>query len=266
MKYAGGITSGRTNSAAINASYKIMDPVKVTGYAYLLGSASDTYGLAVTGKVAMGDSAKLNYRVEGALQQKATLKTFPDSAGISKGTGHENSILGKAGYVNLDVGANISGFLVGLNYEVLGGAKAGDDSTTQFQTPLATKHKFNGWADQFLSTPTTGLADLNIRGGYKSAHYGKVIAIYHFFGAAADEDSKGTNGKDGKAMKAGDAYGSEFDIAYSVKIPSVNGLGLLVKGAMYKDSKDTQGIGFKSGADSDKTLAWLQLDYKFATK
>jgi len=264
-KYAGGIGSGRTNSFALNASYKIMDPVKVTGYAYLLGSASDTYGLAVTGKVAMGDIAKLNYRVEGAVQQKATLKTFADGV-VAPGSGHEDSILGKSGYVNLDVGANISGFLVGLNYEVLGGAKAGDNSTTAFQTPLATKHKFNGWADQFLATPGTGLADLNIRGGYKFDKYGKIIAFYHFFGAAADEAAGGGNGKNGDDMKSGDAYGQEFDIAYSIKVPSVNGLGLLVKAAMYKDSDDTKGIGFKTGADSDKTLAWVQLDYKFATK
>ena len=264
-KYTGGIDSGRTNSFALNASYKIVDPAKITGYAYLLGSASDTYGLAVTGKIAMGDSAKLNYRADGAVQQKATLKAYADGQ-IGAGTGHKDSILGKAGYVNLDVGANISGFLVGLNYEVLGGAKAGDNSTTAFQTPLATKHKFNGWADQFLATPTTGLVDLNIRGGYKFDKYGKIIAFYHFFGAAADEVKGNGNGKSGDDMKSGDAYGSEFDIAYSLPIPSVNGLGLLVKAAMYKDSDDTKGIGFKSGADSDKTLAWVQLDYKFATK
>ena len=255
-KYAGSVFSGRTNSALVNASYKVMDPLKITGYAYLLGSASDTYGLAVTGDYAMGKIAKLNYRVEGALQQKATLKTFP-AGKVNKGTPLEDSLLGKAGYVNLDIGANISGFLVGLNYEVLGGADKNDKETTAFQTPLATKHKFNGWADQFLVTPGTGLSDLNVRGGYKFATAGKIIGIYHIFNAAAD----GNGGKkDGSDVKSGDAYGSEFDIAYSVKVPKVKGLGLLVKAAMYMGDDATV------VAANDQTMAWLQLDYKFATK
>ena len=250
-KYAGGVTSGRTNSALVNASYKVMDPVKVTGYAYLLGSASNTFGLAVTGKVAMGDSAKLNYRVEGAMQTKASLKTFGNP--VSANPEHPDSLLGSAGYVNLDVGANISGFLVGLNYEILGGADVNDAKTSQFQTPLATKHKFNGWADEFLSTPGTGLADLNVRGGYKFDTAGKLIAVYHVFGAAAD-------GTTASGISAGDTYGSEFDIAYSVKLPGVTGVKALVKAAMYMDD-DTNGV-----TAGDRTLAWVQLDYKFATK
>ena len=28
-----------------------------------------------------------------------------------------------------------------------------------FQTPLATKHAFQGWADQFLTTPADGIED-----------------------------------------------------------------------------------------------------------
>ncbi|MFT5806450.1 MAG: hypothetical protein ACI9LG_000713 [Moritella dasanensis] len=35
-----------------------------------------------------------------------------------------------------------------------------DSGDYGFATPLATLHKFNGWSDQFLNTPTQGLADL----------------------------------------------------------------------------------------------------------
>ena len=35
------------------------------------------------------------------------------------------------------------------------------------QTPLATLHKFNGWADLFLTTPNTGLQDLYLGAAYK---------------------------------------------------------------------------------------------------
>ncbi len=252
-KYAGGITSGRTNSALVNASYKVMDPLKISAYAYLLGSASDTYGLAATGKIAAGDSMKFNYRAEFAMQQKASLKTF--GSPVSANPEHPDSLLGSAMYFNLDVGANFSGILAGLNYEVLGGADTTDAKTSQFQTPLATKHKFNGWADQFLGTPSTGLQDLNVRAGYKFATAGKIIGFYHMFSAAADSATVSTGG-----VAAGDAYGSEFDIAYSTKLPGVNNVGLLVKAAMYMDDS-TNGV-----TADDVTLAWVQLDYKFSTK
>ena len=99
------------------------------------------------------------------------------------------------------------------------------------------------------------LADLNVRGGYKFQDAGKIIALYHVFGAAAD----GTKGKkDGTDVKAGDAYGSEFDIAYSSKIPGATGLTGLLKGAMYMGDDTTI-----KGA-SDKTMVWAQLDYKFS--
>ncbi len=257
LVYNGKTASGSTTSAAINASYKIMDPIKLTGYAYLLGSVSDTYGLAATGKVKMGDSAKLNYRAEFAMQTKASLEHT--QLGPKSGSDNVNSA-----YVNLDVGANISGFLVGLNYEVLG-ANADLDKTSgkskatgygSFQTPLATKHKFNGWADQFLATPETGLVDMNIRGGYQFETAGKIIGIYHLFGAAADNKALVA----ANDIKAGDAYGSEFDIAYSVKLPNVNNVGLLVKGAMYMDDSSN------AVTPDDTTLAWVQLDYKFSSK
>jgi hypothetical protein len=244
MVYTGGTASGSTNSVAINASYKIADPIKVTGYAYLLASFSDTYGIAATGDIAIGDSAKLDYRAEVAMQTDATLEEVDGVSG-------DTSLRTDAMYYNLDVGANISGFLVGANYEVLGG----DDDLTdgrvgKFDTPLATKHKFNGWADQVLATPGTGLADLNVRGGYQFATAGKIIGVYHMFNAV----------EDGAGVSAGDAYGTEFDIAYSTKVPGVNNLGLLVKAAMYMD--DTA----NAVTADDTTLAWLQLDYKFTTK
>ena len=34
-----------------------------------------------------------------------------------------------------------------------------NDKETSFATPLATLHKFNGFADQFLATPSQGLED-----------------------------------------------------------------------------------------------------------
>ena len=36
------------------------------------------------------------------------------------------------------------------------------------QTPLATLHAFNGWADKFLTTPPRGLRDLYIDASWKA--------------------------------------------------------------------------------------------------
>lgn len=226
-------TTVETNSALFNASYKVMDELKVTGYGYLLSSTSDTYGLSLTGKVGLGEGMKLAYRAEYAMQTEASLET--------RGTTNATSGVSSS-YLNFDLGGNFSGILAGVNYEVLGGKDGAD--TSAFQTPLATKHKFNGWADVFLSTPTDGLTDINARLGYKAKGIGKFLAVYHMF--------SGNTG-------AAEHYGDELDLLYANKVPGVNGLSGLVKYAMYMDNADTAGTG------KDVTKAWLGLDYKFKT-
>ena len=51
----------------------------------------------------------------------------------------------------------------GLWKAYIGQERLGGNETSAFQTPLATLHKFNGWADQFLRTPPQGLADTYLR-------------------------------------------------------------------------------------------------------
>ena len=147
-----------SDSVLLNGNYKIADWLKITAYDYMLSLeksqfAADTYGLALTGDVPAG-IAKINYRAEYALQGDSTFKTT--TTNVKK----ENS----ASYYNLDALANISGVLVGAGYEVLSGAETNAkgaiiDGKTAFSTPLATLHKFNGWADKFLATPIGGLCD-----------------------------------------------------------------------------------------------------------
>jgi len=64
-----------------------------------------------------------------------------------------------------------------IAWEVLGG-----NGGYGFQTPLATNHKFQGFADVFLSTPVNGVRDAN---GGLAAKYRKLTAkaIYHDFNA-----------------------------------------------------------------------------------
>ncbi len=62
-------------------------------------------------------------------------------------------------------------------YEVLA-----SDNGVGFQTPLATLHKFQGWTDQFLSTPADGIEDAYVVISGKAGPV-KLMAVYHDFRA-----------------------------------------------------------------------------------
>ena len=159
----------KTSSAIVHADYTLSDTMKLTGYGYLLGSYNDTYGAALIGKAM---DKKLSYRAEYAIQTDASLEV--------SGTGADVPLTGTstwdATYMNVDVAYALDKTMTaGFNYEVL----SGDTSAggTSFQTPLATGHKFNGWADIFLSTPTDGLVDMNGRFVYKAKDLGKLMVF-----------------------------------------------------------------------------------------
>ncbi|WP_152184818.1 hypothetical protein [Sulfurimonas indica] len=224
-----------TNTVLLHAAYTVNDALKITAYDYMIASLHDTYGIALTGKVKV-DSAALTYRAEYAVQKDATMEI------------HNEKGKADASYYNLDLGANISGILAGVNYEFLSGASG---TETAFACTLGTNHKFNGWADQFLATPTGGLIDANVRLGYKAKGFGKLLAVYHDFSADTAMTLDTGSG-------TGDDLGSEFDVVYVNKIPGVNGLTGMLKYADY--SKGTV------GGKNDKQVFWAMLDYKFSTK
>jgi len=232
---AGSNNSFPTSTALLHAKYKFSDAINVTGYGYLVGSVHDTYGLAFTGKTGMS-GAKLSYRVEYALQNDASMET--QSQGKPKAD---------ANYINLKLDANMSGILAGVMYEVLSGTN-GTDGKTAFSTPLATLHGQNGWADNFLSTPSQGLVDLNVTLGYKAKGYGLAKVIYHDFSS----DVGSTN------------YGTEFDLLYKNSVPGIKNLKGLVKAALYSGG-DSVASGNTTKLARDKTVFWVMLDYKFGS-
>ena len=59
----------------------------------------------------------------------------------------------EADYSLIELGYGFDGYSIIAGLETLGS----DDGAYGFQTPLATKHAFNGWADKFLKTPNDGL-------------------------------------------------------------------------------------------------------------
>jgi hypothetical protein len=197
------------------------------------------------------DAVKLDYRAEYAMQGDPSMEIHTHGADVVDPlTGLWVAKKVDADYYNLDLGANISGVIVGANYEFQSGTSMTDTSgkNKTFTTPLATGHKFNGWADKFLATPTGGLVDFNARLGYKAKGFGKLLAVYHEF--TADQNMVDVNG-----IKTDD-LGSEIDAVYVNKIPGVKNLTGMLKYADYSKGK-------VAGYDKDTTKFWAQLDYKF---
>jgi hypothetical protein len=104
---------------------------------YLL--SRNSYGLSFEGRSMISSSSSLFYRLEYAEQRDA-----------GENSGHVDS-----DYHRADVGVNLEHMNLKIGFEVLGGSP--EDG--RFLTPLATLHKFNGWADLFLGTPENGLLE-----------------------------------------------------------------------------------------------------------
>lgn len=141
------------------------DVVKVTPYLLMLDyedlNALDTttYGLELSGKVEMGDRP-FNWEIEYANQGDSS--DNPNSYDVSYLHGNAKFGLGPVSLI--------------LDYELLEG-----DGTNAFKTPLATLHKFNGFADMFLNTPGNGLQDLSLGVAGKFAGSGKWLVRIHDF-------------------------------------------------------------------------------------
>ncbi len=124
----------------------------LTGFAYLVDQdevavngfrlSSQTFGARFAGAAPLSKVAKLTYAASYARQ--SDYKNNPNNYA--------------ADYILGELGVEARGFKLLGGYEVLGSNRG--VALTSFQTPLATLHKFNGWADKFLTTPANGLRDV----------------------------------------------------------------------------------------------------------
>ncbi len=130
-----------------------------------------TVGAFFDGRAELSDSLGLLYRFEIARQTEVN------------NPGHHID----ARYIRADFGVSISKVTLAAGYESLGGSA--EDG--QFRTPLATLHKFNGWADKFLTTPTNGLEDLYLSVTANLGRF-KLEGIYHDFSADTGGGDWGT--------------------------------------------------------------------------
>ena len=203
----------------LNIAYKTSYG-KLTAYSYLLevdeGTANslDTFGVSFNGK-----KDKFSYSAEFATQDSE-----------SGGTDYS------ASYMAIQGGYSFDGVTVKLGAEVLGS----DDSMYGFSTPLATLHKFNGWADQFLGTPKEGLVDLYASVSGKAFGGGWTVTIHDY---SADE-----------ATDTVDDLGSEINAVYAKKFAKNYKAGL--KYAAYSAGDSTAGK-----VDTDKVWIWVSAKF-----
>jgi len=113
------------------------DEVEVAGFR----RSSQSYGLRFAGSTPLSKLVKLSYSASYAVQSDY----------------HRNPNHYSADYYLIEAGLAYKAFSLGAGYEVLGADEG--VAFTSFQTPLATLHKFQGWADKFLTTPPNGIQD-----------------------------------------------------------------------------------------------------------
>jgi hypothetical protein len=127
-------------------------------------------------------------------------------------------------------------YSLGAGYELLQG-----DGAKGFATPLATLHKFQGWADKFMGTPVDGLADAYVNAGYSRKGVGPlesvgITASWHEY----QSDRLSTD------------YGSELDLQLTAKYRRFSGT---LKFADYNAAATTP------AAVRNTRKLWAQLDY-----
>ena len=192
-------------------------------YAYLLridnsqGNSCDTYGTFFDGSHPVLKDLKVHYRAEYATQD--------DNSESPTGSSFDLD------YYHLKFGVKYSRFSGGAGYEVLEG-----NSTRGFSTPLATLHKWNGWADVFLGTPNDGLEDFYLSAGIRLPYDMSLKAVFHSFEA---EDTSSD-------------YGEEYDMVASWQIDKH--FRLLAKFSEYHGN---------SPAYADRTKFWMQVDFVY---
>jgi len=204
----------KSNHHLLNAKIKVNDSWSVVPYYYLLDydfgditipnpdsndlrrarNSTGTLGVRVAGNVNVGEGNKLALVGELATQSDAGDSPYSYDADYL----HAGAMW-----------AMDNGLSLGLAYESLG-----SDDGLSFQTPLATLHAFQGWADKFLTTPASGIEDVYFTAKYKAGRW-NLTGVYHDFSAE-------TGGGD---------FGTEFDVSAGTKLGK--NYGLLFKGAFF---------------------------------
>lgn len=209
-------------SPILNIGYDIKEFGKLTGYGYWLdydevenfALANQNYGVRFDGGTKVANDVKVLYTTEYAHQ--SGYGNNPNSYDVD--------------YYHVAGGVSSFGVTLKGGMEELDGDGAGK----RFQTPLATLHPFNGWADMFLATPNNGLRDIYAMAKVMVKGV-ELVGAYHEF--------KDDTGKLD--------YGNEYDFQISKKFGKH--YSLLAKYAYYNANTYA----------SDTQRFWIQANVSF---
>ena len=207
----------------LRLDYTLLENHTVSAFAYILdiddrsrwspnksvNNSTDTYGLQYSGKF-------------GPVAVKAAYAGQSD--------GGDSNLDYDADYYLVEGATALFGVRATLGYEVLGA-----DNGVGFKTPLATLHKFQGWADKFLVTPGDGIEDLYVGVAGKLGPV-KLAVTWHDF----------------QAEQGSADFGSEVDLAATWPVTSM--LSLQLKYANFNTDD--------SARYEDTQKAWLSINFK----
>ncbi|MES1264013.1 MAG: alginate export family protein [Peristeroidobacter soli] len=189
-----------------------------------LRDSTSTYGLRFTGEKPVG-KIKLAYAASYAEQTDYG----------------DNPLNFDLAYEFVELTGTFRQFSLGVGTEIMEGNGLAGAAGKGFATPLASLHKFQGWADKFLTTPANGIEDLyataavnlkGVGGGFLDT-LGFIVSYHDYDAEAISAD-----------------YGSEWDTSIAAKHQRFN---LLLKYADYQQ-------GALVSARTTSKL-WAQLEF-----
>jgi hypothetical protein len=140
-------------------------------------------------------------------------------------------------YYSVELTGTYRQYSVTLGQEVMEG-----NGTVGFSTPLATMHRFHGWADKFLTTPANGIDDKYVSVGYLA----KGIAMLDTLSATVVY-------RNFESERLSQDLGDEVDLQLQGKYQRFVGMA---KVALYEAHE-----GRTPAAYQDTTKFWVQLEY-----
>ena len=215
-----------------NAQYSGFKYAKLEGYYYDLefsdaaALSTETFGFRANGAYPISESTKLIYAGEFADQ----------SEGDNAPTAYDANYYLVEGGFKMKLDGFVKSLMAKASYEVL----ESDGGTIAFRTPLATGHAYQGWADNFLVTPTAGIEDTYFTMVATGKYDTKLIVSYHMLEAETGSFD----------------YGDEIDIWFTKKFNKKYTVGL--KYAAYDASSDA---GNTKATDLSKF--WAYFAFKF---
>lgn len=238
--YDAGIRTANDGTFILLGAGAKLGPVQLKAISYLLDfDAKETLGAPAALQKQMADTQTYGLRANASfkLTPKVTLGLFASYARQSAWA--DNPLDFAADYVIGEGTLSYAGLTLTGGWE-----KLGSDATVAgrraVQTPLATLHKFNGWADLFLVTPDNGIQDAYVGLAYKFPGVKSIPGLnaavnWHQF----DSDFGNVE------------YGTEWNAQLGFKVGPV---ALLAKYAEFKTA---------TAAYVNTRKVWLQAEYSF---